>query len=470
MKEERKNSMILSKGPQSRALQHFFFSQRQCAKIPGIDKSIKGLDIKLVGIIGCGTMGGGILMCFIEAGIPVIVLEQKQEYLDKGLNVVKSNWMRQVKKGRLSMNKYKEYISSKLLKPTLNYNDLSNVDIVIEAVFENLEIKQKVFRKLDGICKPQCILASNTSYIPIDKIALATNRPNKCIGCHFFAPANKMRLLENVRFDGGADDLTCITVQKMAKLIKKCGVLVKSCPGFVGNRMYAMKGKQVRQLLLEGATPKQVDNVCVNKVGDKMGIFQVWDLSGLDIGYPQRLKGKKEKDYTIADILVKKYNRRGMKNGKGMYDYPGIKNGDRTPKESKIVHDVIIKMSERKGIQRRDISDQEIMERMYFPLINEGYKILEEGIAIRPSDIDIVYIFGYGFPEYRGGPLYWIENEIGLKYLYQRLNIYQKRYPNVDGDYFKPANLLKECVENGFTSFEKFWKLKMKGNIQKSKL
>lgn len=275
-----------------------------------------------------------------------------------------------------------------------------------------------------------------------------------------------MRLLENVRFSGGSEPQTCVTVMAMAKLIKKVGVLVKSCPGFVGNRMYRCKGREVQQLLLEGAMPAQIDNVCVNKVGDKMGIMQVGDLSGLDIGYPQRLKGVAEADYRLSDILVSRYNRRGMKNGKGYYDYPNISKGDRTPKRSEIVENAIIEMSKKKGIQRRNISDNEIQERLYYPLINEGFKILEEGIALRPSDIDIVFIFGYGFPEYRGGPLFWAQNEIGLKNLYQSLKKYQEKYPNVDGDYFRPSNLLKACVEKNM-SLDKYWKFKM-GN--KSKL
>ena len=282
IKKERYYSHQLATGPQSRALQHFFFSQRQINKIPGITDNkninLKPIDIKSVGIIGCGVMGGGISMCFIEAGIPTYILEIKQSFLDKGINTMKSNWLRQVKKGRLNKKLYEKYISSELLKPTLDYNDLCNVDIVIEAVFEDLEIKKKVFNKLDKICKPSTILASNTSYIPIQKIAQSTNRPNKVIGCHFFAPANKMKLLENVRFNGGSDDITCLTVQNMAKLIGKKGVLVRSCPGFVGNRMYRRENMEVHQLLLEGATPSQIDSVCYNDVGCKMGVVQVGDL------------------------------------------------------------------------------------------------------------------------------------------------------------------------------------------------
>ena len=316
LKAERKLFMKLATGPQSRAQQHIFFSQREISKIPGIDAKL-AQDIKTVGIIGCGTMGGGILMCFVERGISVVVLESEQRFLDKGLSVVRSNWERQVKKGKLSKNKYDKYI--KLIKPPLNYNDLCDVDIVIEAVFEKLSIKKEVFKKLDRVCKPSCILASNTSFIPISKIAEVTSRPNKVVGCHFFAPANKMQLLENVRFDGGADDITCATVQKMAKIIGKKGVLVRSCQGFVGNRMYIKEGIEAGIMLFEGATPSQIDDVIYNDIGCAMGLFAVSDLSGIDIGYKSRKDNgmlNNPNDYSIGDILVEKYGRLGLKVGK----------------------------------------------------------------------------------------------------------------------------------------------------------
>jgi len=461
LKAERDLFMKLATGPQSRAQQHIFFSQRQISKIPGINPKL-AKDIKSVGIIGCGTMGGGILMCFVEKGFPVVVLEPQQRFLDKGLGVVKANWQRQVKKGRLSKKKFEKYIS--LIKPTLDYNDLSDVDIVIEAVFEKLSIKKEVFTKLDRVCKPSCILASNTSFIPIAKIAEVVSRPNKVVGCHFFAPANKMQLLENVRFDGGADDETCATVQKMAKRIGKKGVLVRSCQGFVGNRMYAVEGMEAGIMLFEGATPSQIDEVIYKDIGCAMGIFAVSDLSGVDIGYKSRKDNgmlNSPSDYGVGDVLVEKYGRLGLKAGKGYYDYPNLPKS-RKGVPSKFVEDLIVKMSRERGVERRTISKQEIIERVFYPFINEGFKILEEGIAIRPSDIDVVFVFGYGFPAHKGGPMHWAETQIGLKKLYNKLNDY---YQKTGRSHFKPSNLLKKCVDSKM-SLTKYWKV----NAGKSKL
>eukprot|EP01084_Bolivina_argentea_P255821 430427_1 len=465
MKKERELFIKLLTNPQSRALQHIFFAQRQCRKIPGLNINNLAKPINSVGIIGCGTMGGGILMCFVEVGIPVIILETEKRFLDIGLNIIKSNWMRQVKKGKLSLLKYNKYISFEMIKPTLNYNDLSCVDIVIEAVFENLKIKQNVFKKLDKICKYDCILASNTSAIPIEQIAKVTNRPEKVIGTHFFAPANKMQLIENVRFNGGADNITCATVQNMAKLIKKKGVLVRSCPGFVGNRMYGKEGMEAGKLLLEGAMPIQIDGVCTDDIGCKMGIIQVWDLSGLDLGYRARKeKGITSKRYALSDILCEN-NRRGLKSGKGMYDYPHLPQS-RQPVKSKFVENLIIKISNKYNIKRREISRKEIKERLFYPMINEGFNILNDGIAIRPSDIDVVLVFGYGFPAFRGGPMFWAENQIGLKKLYNTICKYYKKYPN--DLYWKPSPLLKKCVEEKI-SLTKYWK-KYKTHKKISKL
>merc|ERR1712176_382271 len=348
------------------------------------------------------------------------------------------------------------YVSS--IQPTLSYNELSECDIVIEAVFENLRVKQEVFRKLDQVCKKECILASNTSFIPIEDIAKVTSRPNQVIGTHFFAPANKMQLLENVRFDGGADNVTCATVQKMAKRIGKKGVLVRSCQGFVGNRMYATEGLEAGRLLFEGATPSQIDDIIYNDIGCAMGIFAVSDLSGIDIGYESRKDNgmlKSPSDYNIGDILVEKYGRLGLKAGKGYYDYPNLPKSRKGVK-SKFVEDLIVKMSAERGITRRNIPKQEIIERIFYPFINEGFKILEEGIAIRPSDIDVVFIFGYGFPAFRGGPMHWAEKDIGLKKLYKTLCRYYEKYP--DRPWFRPSDLLKKCVDSKM-SLTKYWKV-----------
>jgi len=395
------------------------------------------------------------LMCFVEKGIPVVVLEPQQRFLDKGLGVVKGNWMRQVKKGRLSKTKFEGFMS--MITPTLDYNDLSDVDIVIEAVFEKLSVKKEVFSQLDRVCKPSCILASNTSFIPINKIADCTSRPHKVVGTHFFAPANKMQLLENVRFEGGCDEVTQATVQQLAKRIGKKGVLVRSCKGFVGNRMFAMQGMEAGHMLFEGAMPWDIDQVMYHDVGCAMGIFQVGDLSGNDIGYKSRkdngLLDSADK-YSISDILVEKHGRLGMKVGKGYYDYPNLPRS-RKGEKSKFVEELILSESKKRGIPRRKISKQEMVERIFYPFINEGFKVLEEGIAIRPSDIDVVFIFGYGFPAHKGGPMHWAEREIGLKRIYETLSKYSKQFP--DRPWFRPSELLRKCVE-GKMSLTKYWK------------
>jgi len=448
-------------GPQSRALQHVFFSQRQIAKVPGIDPKL-AIDIKKVGIIGCGTMGGGILMCFVERGIPVVVVEPEQRFLDKGLGVVRANWTRQLKKGRLSKKKFEGFLA--LITPTLNYQDLSDVDIVIEAVFEKLSVKKEVFAKLDRVCKPSCILASNTSFIPIHKIAECTSRPHKVVGCHFFAPANKMQLLENVRFSGGCDESTQATVQRMAKRIGKKGVLVRSCPGFVGNRMFSIQSMEAGHMLYEGAMPWDIDHVMFHDVGCAMGIFQVGDLSGNDIGYKSRKDNGmllKPEDYRISDILVEKHGRLGMKVGRGYYDYPNLPRS-RKGEKSKFVEELILAESKKKGIQRRNISKQEIVERIFYPFINEGFKVLEEGIAIRPSDIDIVFIFGYGFPAHKGGPMHWAETQLGLGNIYKALCKYSEAFP--EREWLRPSPLLRKCVE-GKTTLSKYWKKNEKSKL-----
>ena len=470
MKAERDLFIKLLTNPQSRALQNVFFAQRECAKIPGLNVKALAKPIQKVGVIGCGTMGGGICMCFVEKGVAVTVLETKQQYLDKGMGVIQSNWSRQVKKGtfcevfffifllrvcllgRLSKTKYEKYVS--LITPTLSYNDLSDCDIVIEAVFENLRVKQEVFRTLDRVCKKECILASNTSFIPIEDIAKVTSRPNQVIGTHFFAPANKMQLLENVRFDGGADDVTCATVQNMAKLIGKKGVLVRSCPGFVGNRMFRLETAEAMVMVMEGASPADIDSVCYKDVGCAMGVIAVMDLSGLDLGYDARKeKGIKDPRFALSDALVES-GRRGLKTGKGMYDYPGFPKS-RKGVPSKFVEGMILKIAKAQGVERRNISKQEILERLFYPMINEGFNILNEGVALRPSDIDVVLVFGYGFPPHKGGPMHWAQSEIGLKKLYKTMLKYQAKYPGVE--YWKPSPLLKSCVDAKM-SLAKYWK------------
>jgi len=294
------------------------------------------------------------------------------------------------------------------------------------------------------------------SFIPIEDIAKVTSRPNQVIGTHFFAPANKMQLLENVRFDGGADDVTCATVQQMAKLIGKKGVLVRSCPGFVGNRMFRLETSEAMAMVMEGASPAEIDDVCYKDVGCAMGVIAVMDLSGLDLGYDARKEsGIKDPRYALSDALVES-GRRGLKTGKGMYDYPGFPRS-RKPAPSKFVENMIVEIAAKQNVQRRKISKQEILERLFYPMINEGFNILNEGVALRPSDIDVVLVFGYGFPPYRGGPMHWAQSEIGLKKLYKTMLKYQAKYPHVA--YWKPSPLLKACVDARM-SLTKYWKKK----------
>jgi len=317
-------------------------------------------------------------------------------------------------------------------------------------------VKQEVFRKLDSVCKRDAILASNTSFIPIEDIAKVTSRPHQVIGTHFFAPANKMQLLENVRFDGGADDVTCATVQAMAKQIGKKGVLVKSCPGFVGNRMFRLETSEAMVMVMEGASPALIDEVCYSDVGCAMGVIAVMDLSGLDLGYDARKEsGIKDPRYALSDALVES-GRRGLKTGKGMYDYPGLPRS-RKGVPSKFVEDLILKIAADQGVKRRTFEKKEVMERLFYPMINEGFNILNEGVALRPSDIDVVLVFGYGFPPYKGGPMHWAQSEIGLKKLYKTMLKYQAMYPKVE--YWKPSPLLKQIVDSKM-SLTKYWKNK----------
>jgi 3-hydroxyacyl-CoA dehydrogenase len=466
IKEERRLFIQLATGPQARALQSIFFAQRLIGKIPGVDASL-AKKINSVGIIGCGTMGGGILMNFVQSGIPVVVLEVEQKYLDKGLAVLKGNWMRGVKKGRMSQKTLDKYMS--MITPTTNYEDLSDVDIVIEAVFENLGIKQKVFKELDRVCKPDCILASNTSFLDIRNIASATSRPHQVIGTHFFAPANKMQLLENVRHEGN-DAATIATVQSLGKLIKKKAVLVKTCPGFVGNRMYAVMGMEAARLLLAGGLPQEIDQVLL-EFGMAMGIFAVGDLSGLDIGYRSRNDAKSGKQlsksvqgknymYGVSDRL-NEMGRIGLKVGKGYYDYPDMKT--RKPVVSELVNQIVIEESRKLGIERRSISKTEIIERCLYGMINEGTKILQEGIAIRPSDIDVVWVFGYGFPAYRGGLMQYAD-EVGIRKIRDRLLELSKDSPSAP--YFQPTELLNQVADQN-TKLKSFWRKRQKANKAK---
>ena len=394
LKFERAEFVKLMAGSQSAAQRHMFFAERQAAKIDGLAKDIALRDIKKVGVIGAGTMGGGISMNFLSKGIAVTIVEMVQENLDRGVGVIRKNYENSAAKGRFSSEHVEEMMA--LLTPSLTLDDLADCDLVIEAVYESMDVKKEVFGKLDIICKPGAILASNTSYLDIDEIAASTARPQDVVGMHFFSPANVMKLLEVVRGDKTAPDVLA-TAMAIGKKIGKVAVVAGVCHGFIGNRMLSTRQQPAMQLLLEGATPAQIDKVHTD-FGMPMGPFQMSDLAGLDIGWhrdPSRVE-------TIRDALCAA-GRFGQKNSKGFYDYDAKRVG--TPSAEALA--IIEEFRATSNLPKREISDQEIVERTLYPMVNEGYKILEEGKAQRASDIDVVWIYGYGWPVYRGGPMFW---------------------------------------------------------------
>ena len=400
LKVERSEFMKLMGGLQATAQRYVFFAERQAAKIDGLPADVQPLPIKSVGIIGAGTMGGGIAMNFLSVGIPVTIVETKQEALDRGVAVIRKNYENSAKKGRFSMEEVEARMGR--LTPTLALEDLKDADLVIEAVFENMGIKKEIFGRLDSICKPGAVLASNTSYLNVDEIAASTQRPESVLGMHFFSPANVMRLLEVVN-GAKTDKQVLATVMAVGKQIGKIGVVSGVCHGFIGNRMLGARQLQANKLILEGARPADVDRVLTD-FGFPMGPFQMSDLAGLDIGW----SADTSKGETVRDRLCEA-GLRGQKNGKGFYDYDADRN--RTP--SPVAEQIILDYAAEKGINRREIGDEEILERCLYPMVNEGAKILDEGMAQRASDIDIVWINGYGWPVYRGGPMFWAENDAG---------------------------------------------------------
>ena len=403
MKLERKKFAGLMQGEQSAALRHFFFAERQAAKIEGLAKDTPVRVINSVGIIGGGTMGGGIAMSFANAGIPVTMIEISDDALERGLSIIERNYAGSVKRGKLSEEKAAEFRA--LISGSTDYAALGEVDMVIEAVYEDPGLKKKIFAQLDTVCKKGAILATNTSYQDVDEIAAATGRPEDVIGTHFFSPAHIMKLLEIVRADKTADDVLA-TCMALAKRLGKVPVVAGVCYGFIGNRMLRPYGEQAQYLLLEGATPEQVDGA-MESFGMAMGPLRVFDLAGLDVGYKARqaLSDEEKGDpasYRVLDHLVEA-DRHGQKTGSGFYTYDEHRNATPCPEVHKIIEETAAEL----GIQRRDISDEEIVTRLVGALVGEGRKIVEEGIAQCASDIDVVYVYGYGFPAYRGGPMYF---------------------------------------------------------------
>lgn len=430
LKVEGKLFMELMTGPQSGAQRYYFFAERAANKIPDIAKDTPLIDVQKVGVLGAGTMGGGIAMNFVNVGIPVTIVERDQASLDKGLDVVRKNYERS---RSTTAEQVEERMS--LISGSTSKQDFADCDMVIEAVFEDMELKKTIFKELDEICKPGALLASNTSALDVNEIASVTSRPESVIGMHFFSPANVMKLLENVRGDKSSDSVVATTMA-IGKKIKKVSVMVGVCPGFVGNRMLFMRGAEAERMLMEGATPAQIDSVLYN-FGFPMGPFSMSDLAGLDIGWKEATSSSS----TIREILCEN-GRRGQKNGRGYYTYdPDTRAATPDPEVEQLIKDFAVS----KGHEQREVTEQEILERLLYPMVNEGAKILEEKIAIRGSDIDVVWVNGYGWPVYRGGPMHWADS-IGLAEIVSKIESYSE---SLGGKHWDLSPLLKSLAESG---------------------
>lgn len=434
----------LSQTPESRALRHAFFAERAAAVVPDIPADTPVRKIAQAAVVGAGTMGGGIAMNFANAGIPVQLLEMRQEALDRGLAVIRKNYENTARKGRITAGDVERRMA--LIRPTLSYDDIAQADLVIEAVFERFDVKEEVFTTLDAIMKPGAILATNTSTLDVDRIAAVTQRPQDVIGMHFFSPANVMRLLEVVRGKATAKDVLA-TVMQLARKLRKTAVVSGVCDGFIGNRMIEQYSRQAGFMLEEGATPAQIDGA-IERFGFAMGPFRMSDLAGNDISYDirqRRYQEKPELTYSrIADEIMEKFDRKGQKVGKGWYDY---RPGDRKAYPAPEVEALIVDFRKRNNLKPRKISDREIVERLVYALVNEGCHILEEGIALRASDIDMVYLTGYGFPAHRGGPMQYA-TEVGLYNVMMAMRGYA-RNPQADPGFWEPAPLLRRLVAEG---------------------
>jgi 3-hydroxyacyl-CoA dehydrogenase len=431
---ERELFMELMESSESKAQRYFFFAEREAQKIPDVPATTPTLPIRKAAVLGAGTMGGGIAMNFANVGVPVTVVEVEAGALERGLGIVRKNYEATAAKGRLKPEDAERRLG--LITGTTDYGAVADADVIIEAVFEEMPLKKEIFGRLDGIAKPDAILATNTSTLDVDEIAAATQRPESVIGTHFFSPANVMRLLEVVR--GARTSSTVIaTTMALGKQIQKVPVLVGVCYGFVGNRMLHQRGREAERLILEGALPQQVDKALYD-FGFPMGPFAMGDLAGLDVGW--RIRKGRGQTSPVADRLCEA-GRFGQKTNAGYYRYEG---GDRTPRPDPEVEQIIVAVSKDQGIQRRAIADEEILQRLLYPMVNEGAKILEEGIAIRASDIDVIWVYGYGWPIYRGGPMFWAD-AVGLKAIRDRLLEYERQH----GDFWAPAPLLTRLADQG---------------------
>ncbi|HVJ11169.1 MAG TPA: 3-hydroxyacyl-CoA dehydrogenase NAD-binding domain-containing protein [Burkholderiales bacterium] len=440
-KEERQRFNQLVSGAESKALRHMFFAERQTSKIPDVPEDTPVRPIRKAAVIGAGTMGGGIAMCFANAGIPVTLMDSTQEALDKGLARIKGNYAATVGKGRLLQSDMDKRMG--LIHGSVNLGKAADADIVIEAVFERMDVKQELFRKLDAIVERGAILATNTSTLDVDQIAKATTRPADVIGTHFFSPANVMRLLEVVRGEKTAKDVLATTM-KLGKTLKKVPVVSGVCDGFIGNRMLEKYGQQSLFLLDEGATPQQVD-AAMARFGMAMGPFTMYDMAGNDIGWEIRKRRYQERpDFVYSKIAdrICEQGRFGQKTGKGFYKYEP---GNRKPIPDPEVDRILDAYRSELNISRRTISDEEIVERLVYALVNEGAHILEEGIAMRASDIDMVYLTGYGFPPYRGGPMFYADT-VGLSKVVSAIEGFRKGY---QGSQWQPAPLLVKLAKEG---------------------
>jgi len=437
MMVEAKEFGKLLMGDQSKAMQYMFFAERQCAKIPGLNTKPGPLDS--AGVIGAGLMGGGIAMCCAEAGMKVVLLDVDAKNLERGMNVIKKNYQRSVERGSKTQEKVNQILA--LITPSTKYEDFAQCDIIVEAVFENMDLKKKIFATLDQVCKPGCVLASNTSYLNIDQIAAATKRPEDVIGCHFFSPANVMKLLENVR-GNKTSPRTIATAMAFGAKLKKITCLVGNCHGFIANRTMGVSGGM--QLLHNGLLPHQID-AAAEAYGMKMGPMRMQDLVGIDLfGRINATSGKAKPDNNVIDAMYKA-ERYGQKNGKGLYKYDEKRNCLRDPEAEAMIKQIW----KNNGVADKVMSEEEIVDKLYLPVVNEGFKCLEEGMAIRPSDIDVCLHFGYNWPRYRGGPMQWATS-MGLP----------KVLAKIERMGLQPSALLKECVE-------KKWKLNSKDFLKR---